>query len=148
MRCRGGHGLLTAKITGGAATRSIRYLIVPGWHGSPDEHWQSASHPPGQSRIERSTRKRAWELRAASCERYSGAALLAVTMRGNSGADFSQFLQQCFSGLDLAQSETQQANAVRQIARKGASIFFVDAGQWPADPVQQKGSAAEGGGEG
>lgn len=22
-------------------SESIRYLLVPGWHGSPDEHWQS-----------------------------------------------------------------------------------------------------------
>ena len=34
--------------------RSIRYLIVPGWHGSPDEHWQSHWHRtlPGSARVE------------------------------------------------------------------------------------------------
>lgn len=34
--------------------RSIRYLIVPGWHGSPDEHWQSHWQRtlPGSARVE------------------------------------------------------------------------------------------------
>ena len=34
--------------------RSIRYLIVPGWHGSPDEHWQSHWRRtlPGSARVE------------------------------------------------------------------------------------------------
>ena len=34
--------------------RSIRYLIVPGWHGSSDEHWQSHWHRtlPGSARVE------------------------------------------------------------------------------------------------
>ena len=34
--------------------RSIRYLIVPGWHGSPDEHWQSHWYRtlPGSARVE------------------------------------------------------------------------------------------------
>lgn len=33
---------------------SIRYLIVPGWQGSPDEHWQSHWHStlPNSARVE------------------------------------------------------------------------------------------------
>lgn len=35
-------------------SESIRYLIVPGWHGSPDDHWQSHWHRtlPNSSRVE------------------------------------------------------------------------------------------------
>ena len=35
-------------------SESIRYLIVPGWHGSPNEHWQSHWQRtlPNSSRVE------------------------------------------------------------------------------------------------
>ncbi|MCW3148160.1 alpha/beta hydrolase [Stutzerimonas stutzeri] len=35
-------------------SESIRYLIVPGWHGSPDQHWQSHWHRtlPNSARVE------------------------------------------------------------------------------------------------
>ncbi len=35
-------------------TESIRYLIVPGWQGSPDEHWQShwQRSLPGSERVQ------------------------------------------------------------------------------------------------
>lgn len=35
-------------------TTDVRYLIVPGWHGSPPEHWQSYWQQvlPGSARVE------------------------------------------------------------------------------------------------
>ena len=36
------------------ASEAIRYLILPGWQGSPEEHWQSHWHRslPGSVRVE------------------------------------------------------------------------------------------------
>ncbi|EIK52422.1 hypothetical protein YO5_06456 [Stutzerimonas stutzeri TS44] len=47
-------------------SESIRYLIVPGWQGSPDDHWQShwQRSLPGSARIEQQDwlkpRRAAW----------------------------------------------------------------------------------------
>lgn len=35
-------------------SESIRYLIVPGWQGSPEDHWQShwQNNLPNSARVE------------------------------------------------------------------------------------------------
>lgn len=54
---------------------SFNYLIVPGWHGSPDDHWQSHWHRalPNSQRVEQSDwlwpQREAWVTELDRCIR-------------------------------------------------------------------------------
>ncbi len=113
--------------------RSIRYLIVPGWHGSPDEHWQSHWQRtlPGSARVEQQDwllpRREDW---VAELQRSIAAHAEPVILVAHSlGCMLVAHWARCGSPLKVAGAFLAAPSDVE------ASTFPFDPGSWAPVPM-------------